>query len=150
MAHSFANLLCHVIFSTKDRQPFLDVELRGRLFPYMGGILREVECIGLSINGPSDHVHLLIKMPATKALADVLRVLKTNSSKWVHDNWPNGKDFAWQAGYGAFSVSQSNADEVKRYIADQEEHHKRFTFQQEFVAFLKRHGIEYSERYIWE
>src|SRR5437867_3512021 len=102
MAHSFANLLVHVIFSTKDRQPHLDAELRGRLFPYMGGILRETGSIGLTINGPTDHVHLLSKIPTTQSLADVLRVLKTNSSKWVHEQGSQHRDFAWQTGYAAF------------------------------------------------
>jgi hypothetical protein len=92
----------------------------------------------------------LLSLPPTVALADVMRTQKANSSKWMHEQWPRREAFAWQAGYGAFSVSQSNLEAVRTYIANQEEHHKRVTFQEEFLAFLKRHGIAYDERYIWE
>jgi putative transposase len=150
MAHTFTSLLCHVIFSTKDRQQFLDADSRPRIFSYMGGILRAEGATALIVNGPEDHVHALIAMPPTQALSDVMRVLKTNSSRWVHEQWPQKSEFAWQAGYGAFSVSKSNAEEVRRYIDNQEEHHKEVSFQDEFRAFLRRHGITFDERYIWE
>lgn len=115
----------------------------------MGGIVREVGGTALAINGPSDHVHALTLLRASVSVSDVLRTLKANSSKWVHDQWPDRRAFAWQTGYGAFTVSQSNVDAVRRYIADQEEHHKQVTFQDEFRAFLRRHGIAFDERYIW-
>lgn len=150
MAHTFSSLLTHVIFSTKDRVPFIDAELKPRLFAYMGGIVRELDSTALAINGPADHVHLLISTPPALALADLMRVVKTNSSRWAHQEFPARSAFAWQTGYGAFSVSRSNVDAVREYIADQEEHHRRVTFQEEFIAFLKRHGIAYDERYIWE
>jgi REP element-mobilizing transposase RayT len=150
MAHSFSKLLTHIIFSTKDRQPFLDDALKEDLFHYMGGVVRECDGAAEIINGPADHVHLLIRFPTTQSVADLLRVVKTNSSRWVHQTYPERRAFGWQTGYGAFSVSQSNAEQVREYIARQEEHHRRVTFQEEFVAFLKRHGIEYDERYIWE
>ena len=150
MAHTFTNLLVHVIFSTKDRLPQIDPDLRPRLFPYMGGILRECDAAPLLINGVSDHVHLLIGLAAARSLADTMRILKTNSSRWVHEQWPARSAFAWQTGYGAFSVSRSNMTSVERYIANQEEHHRHLSFQEEFVAFLQRHGIEYHERFIWE
>ncbi len=150
MAHSFANLLTHVIFSTKDRQPLIDAELKPRLFAYLGGIVHELGGVALLINGPADHVHALVKLPHTLAVADAMRVIKTNSSRWVHETWPARRAFAWQAGYGAFSVSPSHVEAVRAYIAGQEEHHRRVTFQEEFVEFLRRHGIEYDERYIWE
>jgi REP element-mobilizing transposase RayT len=140
MPHTYTNLLVHVIFSTKDRNPYLDADLRPRLFPYMGGILREMNVTPLAINGPADHVHGLLALPATASIADAMRVLKTNSSRWIHEQWPQRRGFAWQAGYGAFSVSRSNVEEVERYIARQEEHHRHVTFQEEFVAFLERHG----------
>jgi len=149
MAHTFTNLHSHLIFSTKDRLPSITPELKPRLHAYMGGIIRSLHGIPLAIDGPADHVHLLIKTPATASIADVLRVLKTNSSKWVHETFPHS-EFAWQTGYGAFSVSYSAVDSVRKYIASQEEHHKQVSFQEEFIAFLKRHGIEYDERYIWE
>ena len=150
MAHTFTSLLTHFIFSTKDRRPYLDADLRPRLFPYMGGILTELGATPLLINGPDDHVRALASMPVTLSVADAMRVLKTNSSRWVHEQWPQRQAFAWQTGYGAFSVSRSNANEVERYIAGQEEHHRRVTFQEEFKAFLKRHGIAFDERYVWE
>ncbi len=150
MAHSFTNLLTHIIFSTKDRVPHIDRDLAIRLHPYMGGILRETNIVPIAINGPADHVHLVVRMPATVCIADALRALKTNSSRWVHENWPERASFGWQTGYGAFSVSQSNLQGVCDYAAQQEMHHQRMTFQEEFIAFLKKHGIEYDERYIWE
>jgi hypothetical protein len=116
----------------------------------MGGIIRTLDGIALSIGGTADHVHLLTKQPATISMSDLMRTLKTNSSRWVHETWPSESSFAWQTGYGAFSVSQSNADAVREYIANQEAHHRTISFQEEFVRFLKRHGIEYDERYIWE
>lgn len=149
MAHTFTNLLTHVIFSTKDRSPVITPDIKPRLLAYMGGIVRSIDGIALAIDGPTDHVHLLIKTPATVAMADVVRIVKANSSKWVHETFPRSA-FAWQTGYGAFSVSCSNVEAVSEYIAGQEEHHKTVSFQEEFVAFLRRHGVEYDERYIWE
>jgi putative transposase len=150
MAHTYANLLTHVIFSTKDRFGFIAADLGRLLFPYMGGIIRELNGTALAINGAADHVHLLLALPPNLALSEAMRVLKTNSSRWMHEQWPRRRAFAWQTGYGAFSVSRSNADQVCAYIADQEEHHRLVSFQKEFLAFLKRHGIAYDERYIWE
>jgi putative transposase len=150
MPHTFTCLLAHVIFSTKDRRPLLDKDLRPRLFPYMGGILREIGVTPLAINGPEDHVHVLLALTATMPLADAVRVMKTNSSRWVHEQWPQRRDFAWQSGYGAFTVSRSNREEVERYIATQEEHHRHLAFQEEYRAFLQRHGISFDERYVWE
>lgn len=150
MAHTFTNILMHVVFSTKDRAPLLQGEMKDRAFAYMGGIIGEVSGIPIAINGPSDHVHLLVAQPATVALSDFMRTLKTNSSRWVHETFPTCDGFAWQAGYGAFSVSLSSVNSVKEYIARQEEHHRSVSFKEEFIAFLKRHGIQYDERYIWE
>jgi putative transposase len=150
MGHSFSSLLTHVVFSTKDRRPQIDSELKERLFPYMSGILREVGAKTLIVNGPADHVHLLVRLPATKCLADVIRILKTNSSRWVHETFPHQKNFGWQTGYGAFSVSESNRDTVYNYIANQEEHHRKKSFQEEFITFLKKHGMEYEEKYLWD
>jgi REP element-mobilizing transposase RayT len=150
MAHTFTNLLTHVIFSTKDRTPSIDAELRPQLFAYMGGIVREHNGTALMVNGTADHVHLLLRLPPTISLAETTRVLRTNSSRWIHEKWPSRSTFGWQTGYGAFSVSQSNVSAVLRYIANQEEHHRKVSFQEEFVAYLRRHGIEYDERYIWE
>jgi putative transposase len=150
MAHTFTNLLSHVTFSTAERAPFLRDALRPPLFAYMGGIVRELGGNAILINGALDHVHLLTVLPPAVSMSEAMRVLKSNSSGWVHDTRPAGADFAWQAGYGAFSVSQSNREAVLKYIAEQEQHHRKMTFKEEFVALLSRHGIEYDERYIWE
>jgi REP element-mobilizing transposase RayT len=107
MPHTFASLLVHVIFSTKNRAPTLSADLASRLFPYMGGIVRERKGQPLIINGPADHVHLLLSIPAAESIADLLRVLKTNSSRWVHEQFPARRGFCWQAGYAAFTVSGS-------------------------------------------
>jgi len=149
MPQSFTAILLHVIFSTKDRIPDLLPDLRERLFPYMGGILVETGAKPLLIDGTRDHVHMLFSLPAALAVADVIRVLKANSSPWVHQQFPERRRFAWQAGYGAFSVSPSLRASVLRYIAEQERHHRRMSFQEEFVAFLRRHGIESDPRFLW-
>ena len=150
MAHTFTNLLTHVIFSSKNRLPHIDAELKAPLLAYLGGIVRELYGTALTINGTADQVHLLVRLPPTISLADAMRVLKTNSSRWVHEKWPSHSVFAWQTGYGAFSVSQSNIAGLLRYIAEQEQHHRKVSFQEEFLAYLRRHGIDYDERYIWE
>jgi len=150
MAHTYTSLLSHIIFSTKDRAPMLDVDLKARLFPYMGGILRELGGVGLSINGPADHVHILASLPATIALSDFVGKVKANSSGWVYKTFPDQREFKWQVGYGAFSVSVSQQPRVLKYIADQEEHHRKVSFKEEFIGFLKRHGIAYEERYVFD
>jgi putative transposase len=150
MAHSFTNLLTHIIFSTKDRVPLIDAELKPHLLSYMGGIIRELHGTALTINGTADHIHLLIGLPPTLSISDAMRILKTNSSRWVHEKWRAHSAFGWQAGYGAFSVSQSNVLAVSEYIAHQEEHHRKVSFQEEFLTFMKKHGIEYDERYVWQ
>ena len=150
MAQTFTNLLTHVIFSTKDRVPSIGPEFKPPLLSYMGGIIRELHGKAVAIDGTDDHVHLLLLMLPALSISETLRVLKTNSSRWVNGERGRKKAFAWQAGYGAFSVSYSNAPTVARYIHAQEEHHRRVSFQEEFVAFLKRNGIAYDEQYIWE
>jgi len=148
MAHTASNLLIHLIFSTKARQPLIRPEIRDDLFAYMGGIVAEIKGVALIVNGTADHVHLLIRIRPAQSVAEVARVVKANSSRWVH-----GKlraRFAWQTGYSSFSVSQSNLPAVIKYIAGQEEHHRKHTFQEELVAFLKKNRIDYDERYIWE
>jgi REP element-mobilizing transposase RayT len=149
MAHTFANLLTHVIFSTKDRQSLISRDLKPDLLAYLGGIVRELQGECVAANSTPDHVHLLLWLPPVVAMAEAVRVIKTNSSRWVHEK-SGRRGFAWQTGYGAFSVSQSNAGSVVKYIREQEKHHQRVTFQEEFISFLKKNGVPYDERYIWE
>ena len=149
MSHSYACLLTHTVFSTKDRAPLIADECRERLFPYLGGIARELGAKALAIGGPADHVHVLLSLPPALCVADALRDLKANSSRWIHETWPERRDFAWQTGYGAFSASESYREAVARYIREQQDHHRHVTFQEEFVALLKKHRIPYDERYIW-
>jgi REP element-mobilizing transposase RayT len=115
--------------------------LAERLFPYLGGIVRELKGSALEINGPADHVHLLITIPPNVALADLLRVLKTNSSRWVHDRFPARTGFAWQAGYSAFTVSASRLEQVRRYIASQQTHHRKTSYREEILALLSRSSL---------
>ncbi|MCA1557750.1 MAG: IS200/IS605 family transposase [Acidobacteria bacterium] len=150
MAHTFSSLLTHIIFSTRGRTAYIDAELRSELFAYLGGLIRELKGKAFTINGTADHVHMLVSLTPTIAISDAMRMLKANSSKWIHEKWPNRKSFGWQTGYGAFSVSRSNVPDVIKYINNQEAHHKRVTFQEEFAAFLKRHGIEYDNNNLWE
>ena len=150
MSHTFTNLLTHIIFSTKDRRPFITSEIKPRLDAYLGGIVRELNGYPLTINGTEDHAHLLVRLPPVLALAEALRVLKANSSKWVNETFASKRKFAWQIGYAGFSVSQSNVPAVVKYINNQEAHHRRVSFQDELRAYLKKHGIEYDERYIWK
>ncbi len=149
MARSCTNMLAHIIFSTKERAPLIRPDLAPRLFAYLGGIVRELRGVALAINGTPDHVHVLARLPSTLSVADFLRVLKTNSARWVHENWPIHKSFGWQLGYGAFRVSESNVPAVSAYVAGQEEHHRKVSFQEEFLAHLKKNHIEVNERYLW-
>jgi putative transposase len=151
MAHTYTNLWMHVIFSTKDRERLLDAAVKPRLFAYMASIIENQEGQPLLVNGPSDHVHMLFVLPANLSLAELVRKVKANSSRWVHQNCPAlGGFVAWQAGYAGFSVSASKVGEVKRYIANQEQHHRHVTFQEEVLAFLKRHGIQYDVRFVFD
>ncbi len=149
MSRTFTNLLTHLIFSTKDREPLIVPEIKSELFAYLGGLTRELKGKAYGINGTADHVHLLISLPPVISISEALRFIKSNSSGWVHDKWPR-RSFAWQLGYGAFSVSKSNAPEVLMYIGNQEAHYRKRAFKDEFVDLLRMHEIEYDERYIWE
>ena len=150
MAHTFTNLLAHIVFSTKDRMPILEPDLKERLFPYMGGIFRELDAKPLLINGPADHVHALAVLPAKYSPAEIIGKVKSNSSGWVHKTFPARHTFAWQVGYAAFGVSPSQKQTVLDYIVNQEEHHRKVSFKEELLALLKKHEIEYDERYLWE
>jgi putative transposase len=138
----------HYVFSTKDRSKIITPELKERLWPYIGGIARENKMRALAVGGTADHVHILLSIPSATPIAKAIQLIKGNSSKWISDTFPGLGDFAWQEGYGAFSISVSGIDETIAYIQSQDEHHRRRTFQEEFLAFLRKHNIAYDERYI--
>ncbi len=149
MSQSYVNLLYHIIFSTKDREPIITEKHQPRLYEYIGGIVRKQGGIALAINGTKDHVHLFAKLRQDKALSDMIRDFKSHSSGWMHKVFPDLKDFTWQNGYGAFTVSASQAASVKKYIDEQKRHHEKRTFKNEFVSFLQANEIEFDERYLW-
>ncbi len=150
MPQSYTCLHYHLIFSTKHRLPTITTDLQTWLYDYLGGILRSEKSILLAAGGMPDHVHLLCSLSKELAVAEVLRIVKANSSKWIHETFPQHDSFAWQAGYGAFAVSYSHLDGVKRYLARQAEHHRRITFQEEFRTFLRKHDLAFDERYLWD
>ena len=148
MSDSYTNLLYHIVFSTKDRRPLITPEYETRLHDYIGGTIRSCGGICLELNRTADHFHLLAKLRPDRAVSDVLRDLKSNATGWMHDVFPKLKEFSWQRGYGAFTVSHSKVKDVRRYIVNQKEHHRRLSFRNKFIQFLKANGIEYDERWI--
>ncbi len=150
MPQSFVCMNCHIVFSTKNREPLITHDLAPRLNEYIGGTVRKLGGRLVTAGGMPDHVRLVLSLGKQNSLADMIRDIKSNASRWIHQTFADLRGFAWQSGYGAFAVSYSNVDEVKRYILGQREHHRARTFQEEFLAFLKRHNIQYDERYIWD
>jgi putative transposase len=149
MAHSYTSCMIHFIFSTKGRQKIITSELQERLWPYIGGIAKARKMKALAVGGTQDHVHILLSMPSTISVSKAIQEIKAVSSKWIHENFPHHENFAWQQGYSAFSVSISHVNKTISYINSQNEHHRRKTFKEELVSFLKAHGIEYDQKYIW-
>ncbi|HYE32957.1 MAG TPA: IS200/IS605 family transposase [Methylomirabilota bacterium] len=149
MAHTFSDLLVHVVFGTKDRRPTIDDSFRAPLFAYMCGILQQHGAKEITINGTRDHAHILMAAPATVALSDLVRQLKSSSTLWVHEQYRESLAFSWQTGYGAFAVSRSNYLRVRSYIEQQEEHHRHKSFEEEFLAFLKKHNVRYDPAFLW-
>jgi putative transposase len=149
MSHAFVSNLMHCTFATKERYPFIDSELESRLWPYIGGIANENRMKALAIRGTSDHLHALLSLPGMMSFAKAVQLIKGGSSKWVHETFANQSKFAWQEGYGAFSVSVSQAPKTIAYINNQKEHHRRKTFEEEFIELLERHGISYDSRYLF-
>ena len=148
MAHTYCSSLFHCVFSTKERRKIITPELATRLWAYLGGVAREHAMKALAVGGMEDHVHILLSLPSSVAIAQGMREIKSASSRWLHETFAL-RSFDWQEGYGAFSIGMAQVDATLTYIACQRKHHKKVDFQAEFIAFLKKHGIEYDPRYIW-
>ena len=150
MPQSLSSILIHLIFSTKNREPFITPDIEQELHPYMATIFRALKSPSLAIDGTRDHVHILFSLARVIAIADLLEEVKTETSKWIKTKGPEFRNFHWQKGYGAFSIGQSQVEAVKQYIHSQKEHHRRVTYQEEHRQFLKSYGIRYDERYVWD
>lgn len=150
MSHTYTSLLYHLVFSTKGREPWLSEEIQPRVWAYIGGIARENGMTALSVGGITDHVHALVMTKPTILVSRMLQLLKGGSSHWIHETFPELKRFAWQDGYGAFTVSKSGIPGVISYIQNQKEHHRSKTFQEEYLELLQKHEIEYDEKYLWD
>jgi putative transposase len=150
MPQSLASILIHLVFSTKNREPFITPAIESELHPYMAKIFRALKSPSLAIDGTTDHVHMLFTLSRVITVAELVEEIKTESSKWIKTKGPGFRNFHWQAGYGAFSIGQSNVAALKRYIHNQKQHHRRVTFQDELRTFFKRYQIPYDERYVWD
>lgn len=150
MAQSLSSILIHLVFSTKNREPFITPAIETELFPYMAKIFRELKSPSLTIDGTSDHLHILFSMGRVIRVADLVEEVKTGSSKWIKTKGREFRNFHWQKGYGAFSIGQSNLMALKKYILGQKQHHRRITFQDEYRHLLQAYEIDYDERYVWD
>ena len=148
MSSSYCNLLYHIVFSTKDREPWMTAAIRPRIHEYLGGAIRGENGIAIVVNGTADHVHILAKLRQDKALSKFIGELKANSSGWISRTLDECAGFTWQEGYGAFTVSESQAPKIRRYIEKQEEHHQMLSFLEEFKVILRAHGLPFDERYL--
>lgn len=150
MPQSLVKNYIHIVFSTKDRQPFIHPSVAPELYAYLGGICKNLESFPVEIGGSTDHVHILCLLSRKMALMKLVEELKSHSSKWIKDKGDEYKSFYWQNGYGGFSVNPTEIDIVCKYISEQNVHHEKRTFQEEYRAFLKKYAIEYDERYVWD
>jgi REP element-mobilizing transposase RayT len=150
MPGTYSQLLLHIVFSTKGRAPWITPDIADRLYPYLGGIVRAEKGVLYDIGGVEDHVHMYLRWRPDGSVSDLMRTVKSRSSKWVHGEFPTLREFAWQEGYSVFSVSKSQEEAVKRYIANQAEHHTSEDFQSELRRFLRAHGVDFDERYVFE
>ena len=149
MAQTLTRILIHTIFSTKNRQPLIPPEIEPELYPYIVTIGRNLGSPVLAIGGTSDHLHLLLSLSKTEALADVVMHIKKDSSLWIKTKGAQFDGFHWQDGYAGLSIGQSQLEIIRRYLARQKEHHRKTTFQDELLTFLKKYNVEYDERYLW-
>ncbi len=149
MSHSYVSNLMHCTFSTKDRYPIIDPKLESDLWTYIGGIARRHRMKALAIGGTFDHLHALLSLPSNMSFAKAVQLIKGGSSKWVHDRFPKYNKFEWQEGYGTFSVSASQVKRTIAYVENQKEHHRKRTFQEEFIKLLDKHRVDYDLLYVF-
>ena len=150
MAGTYTKLIYHIVFSTKNRRPFITSTIEEELHKYIGGIIRGIGGVSLEINGTADHLHVLAVLPPKIAISNALRDIKANSSKWIHETKRDLSQFSWQDGYSAFTVSKSQVEPVQHYIRDQKEHHLQRDYKAELLGLLDKHEVEFDERYIWD
>lgn len=150
MGHTYTQLYYHCVFSTSRRRPLLRTPHRQRIHAYMGGIMRKPPGMAITIGGADDHVHILCSLHQDAAVSAAMREVKAKTTAWIHNEFPTLGDFAWQQGYGAFTVSRSNLDQVANYIREQQAHHRKMTFEEEFIHFLRRHDVAYDPRYVFD
>ena len=150
MPQSLVKNYVHIVFSTKNRQPFIDQSIKEELHAYLGGTCKELGCPVLAVGGVEDHVHILCMLSRNMALSELVGKVKANSSKWIKTKGEQYANFYWQNGYGAFSVNPTETEVVIKYIQNQEEHHKKRTFKEEYRLFWKKYKVEYDERYVWD
>lgn len=150
MPQSLSSILIHLIFSTKNREPLITLEIEPQLYPYMATVFRTMKSPSLAINGTQDHLHILFSLARTLTVAALVEEVKTETSKWIKTKGREFRNFHWQNGYGAFSIGQSSVPALKRYIAAQKEHHKLISFQDEYRKIMKQYGVSYDERYVWD
>ena len=150
MPQSFASIIVQIVFSTKDRTPWLDDTIRPKLHAYLATVCREVTGVVYAVGGVADHVHIACVLPRTVTVADIVEKVKVSSSLWIKEIDPKYAGFHWQRGYGTFSVGASGKDALVKYVENQEEHHRTRTFQDEYRALLTKYGIEWDERYVWD
>jgi len=150
MPQSLAQVYLHIVFSTKKRDPFISADIESELYCYIGGIIKNLDALPIIISGVEDHIHILTSFPRTISIADFIKKIKAGSSYWIKSRGRRFQYFTWQGGYGAFSVSSSKKQAVINYIENQKVHHKKQTFQDELICFLKEYEVEYDEQYLWD
>ena len=150
MANTYSNLFYHIVFSTKRRENFIRQDVENRIWSYIGGVMRKHKLTALQVGGIENHIHALIVAPPTIAPSQIAKWLKGDSSKWIHEEFPDLRKFVWQDGFGVFSVSKSNAPKVVEYIKNQRQHHLKQSFEDEYIELLKLHGVEYDPKYLFD
>ena len=150
MSQSLADIILHLVFSTKGRQPWIKPDIEEELFKYICGICQNLDCPVIKINGVEDHIHILFQLGKTIPISKLISEVKSNSSRWIKTKGDHYYDFNWQRGYGSFSLSRANLEGAKKYLSSQKEHHKTVTFKEELLAMLQRAQISYDEKYLWD